>query len=126
MSHLSSPLKVTPTKRAPDHPPEHSAIVRFRRVPGELSKIFDLELALALALAKTGTGWYEGHELTADRTSGQLYMYGNDADELFATIRPVLERATGICDVVALLRYGDADDDAPRVSVVIEPQVSSS
>ena len=112
--------------RAPDHAPEHSAIVRFRRAPGELSKIFDLELALALALAKTGTGWYEGHELTADRTSGRLYMYGSDADVLFATIRPVLERATGIHDIVALLCYGDADSDAARATVVVEPRVSSS
>lgn len=107
-----------------DSAPEHAVIVRFRRSAGELSKIFDVELELALALAKSGTGWYEGHELTADRTSGHLFMYGPNADELLATIRPALERAAGIHDIVALLRYGESDTNSMRMSVAIDNKVT--
>lgn len=109
----------------PDTLDEHAVIVRFRRAPGELSRIFDIELAIALALAKSGAGWYEGHELTADRSSGHLFMYGPDADALLAAIRPALERAPGLHDIVALLRYGASDTESQRTSIVIENKATA-
>ena len=50
-------------------------------------------------------------------SDGTLYMYGPDADALFAAVKPVLASAACIRNVVATLRYGPPADDVRRVEV---------
>jgi hypothetical protein len=47
-------------------------------------------------------------------------MYGPDADQLFAVVRPVLEQSTAIRNAVATLRYGPPEDGVKSVEVRLE------
>jgi hypothetical protein len=53
-----------------------------------------LEDQLASAIEQRGLGEYDGNEVGAERTT--LYMYGPDAEKLFAGVEPVL-RAYPLC-----------------------------
>ena len=44
--------------------------------------------------------------LAVDGSDGTLYMYGPDADRLFAAIKPALEACAFMKGAVAKLRYG--------------------
>jgi hypothetical protein len=53
-----------------------------------------LEDRLSEALARQGTGEFDGNEIGPGETT--LFMYGADAEKLFATIEPLL-RAYPLC-----------------------------
>lgn len=67
------------------------------------------ERTLDSALESAGAGEVDGHEI--GNAEGVIWMYGPDADQLFAAIEPMLAQ----CPLPvkhALLRHGDVDDPA--------------
>ena len=76
--------------------------------PKERDAISDLEDQLEQAIGTASVGEFDGDEFGGGRCV--LYMYGPDADRLFATVEPIL-RATPVArGGFALKRYGEASD----------------
>src|SRR5579872_888610 len=71
--------------------PEQAVIVHFDYGNADWKPFFAFEKTLEDAISKSGVGDYDGNELAVDGSDGSLYMYGPDADKLFAVVKPVLE-----------------------------------
>lgn len=99
-------------------PPEHAVIVRFAYIGStDLAPLFALESQLEPAITAARVGEYDGNEVAVDGSHGNLYMYGPDADKLFAVVRPVLEKCSFMRGAVVRLRYGPPADGVREVTV---------
>ncbi len=101
---------------------DHAVIVHFDYGSTDLAPLFALEEQLEQAINDAGVGEFDGNEVAVDGSDGSLYMYGPDADRLFATVRPVLERSTAIRNAVATVRYGPPRDDVRSTKVPLNPR----
>ncbi len=100
---------------------EHAVIVYFDDYGGtNLDRLFALEDRLETAINKAGVGEFDGNEI-ATNGSGSLYMYGPDADALFAAVRPVLEATDFTRGARVMLRYGPPEDGVREVEVMLSP-----
>ncbi len=89
---------------------DQAVIVHFEYVADSINPLFDLEEQLVAAIAEAGVGEFDGNEIAVDLSDGSLYMYGSDADALFAVVQPLLVRAGLFRNVRATLRYGPPID----------------
>lgn len=85
----------------------------------EQDAIMELEQALQGAIEASGTGEFDGDEFGGGECL--LYLYGPDADALFAAIEPVLVRSPLAARGHAMKRYGDAGEPAVREARVTWP-----
>ena len=99
--------------------PEHAVIVQFAYGSTDLSRLFDLEERLERAIFAAGVGEFDGNEVAADGSDGTLYMYGPDADALFAAVRPALEASDFMRGARVRLRYGPAADIVREVEIIL-------
>ena len=95
--------------------PEQAVIVHFDYGNPDWKPFFAFEKTLEDAIGKSGVGDYDGNELAVDGSDGSLYMYGPDADKLFAIAKPILLSTTLLKNVTVTLRYGDVKDKLARV-----------
>jgi hypothetical protein len=98
---------------------EHAVIVTFDYGSTDLEPLFELEDQLEDDIDEAEAGEYDGNEIAADGSDGTLYMYGPDADALFAAVEETLRAATCIKNAVATLRYGPPEDGVKQVKVEI-------
>jgi hypothetical protein len=99
---------------------EQAVVVHFEH-SGDWADFFQWEPAITQAVSSAGYE-YDGNELAANGADGTIYMYGPDADKLFAVALPFLKRAPFLTHKVATLRYGAATDPQVQKKVVaIEP-----
>ena len=98
---------------------EHAVIVRFDYGSKDLAPLFEVEEQLEAAVEAAGAGEYDGNEIAVDGSDGFLYLYGPDADRLYAAIEDVLGGATCLKNAVATLRYGPPEDGVPQVQVKV-------
>jgi hypothetical protein len=92
-------------------PIEHAVIVKFAYIGStDLDPLFALEAQLESTITAARVGEYDGNEVAVDGSDGTLYMYGPDADKLFAAVRPVLEACSFMKGAVVKLRYGPPAD----------------
>ena len=91
---------------------EHAVIVSFRYGSTDLDPIFALSEQLEQAILAASAGEFDGNEVAADGSDGNLYMYGPDADRLFTVVRPILESAVFLQPARIKLRYGPAGSGA--------------
>ena len=97
---------------------EHAVIVTFTYIGStDLDPLFALELQLESAISAARVGEYDGNEVAVDGSDGTLYMYGPDADKLFAVVRPVLEACSFMKGATVKLRYGPPDDGVRESTV---------
>lgn len=89
---------------------EHAVIVHFEYAADNLAPLFELEEKLEEAIDAAGVGEFDGDEMAVDLSDGSLYMYGPDADALFAAVRPLLGGASCLRNVRATVRYGPPED----------------
>jgi hypothetical protein len=69
-------------------------IVHFEYGKPDGKPFLEFEKTLESAVNSSGIGSYDGNELAADGRNGTLYMYGPDADKLFALAKPILLSTT--------------------------------
>jgi hypothetical protein len=82
----------------------------------ECEAIADLAILLLQTIADHGVGEFDGEESGEGRCV--LFMYGPDADRLFAVVEPILKAAPLPREGFAIKRYGDVKDhDAVEVRV---------
>jgi hypothetical protein len=94
--------------------PDQAVLVHFEYGHKDWSQFFAFEKTLEEAITSSGAGDYDGNELAVDGSDGDMYMYGPDADKLYAVVKPRLEAATFLKNVVVTLRYGSVDDSSAR------------
>jgi hypothetical protein len=104
---------------APNPPPQHAVLVRFAYGSTDLSRLFAIEERLEQAIVEAGVGEFDGNEVAIDGSDGTLYMYGPDADALFAAVHPILLSTEFMRGARATLRYGPPGDGVREVEVVI-------
>lgn len=98
---------------------EHGVIVRFNYRLPDLTALREVEHNIEGAILRAGVGEYDGDEIAVSLSDGFLYMYGPDADRLFAVIRPVLESAPFMRGALVTLRYGPPGDGVLQTTVTI-------
>ncbi len=103
---------------APTQAPQQAVIVHFDYGRTDWAPFFVFEKELETQIAASGAGDYDGNELAVDGTDGTLYMYGPDADKLYAVARPILRSSALLKNVVVTLRYGGVDDKNARENTV--------
>ncbi len=103
----------------PTRLPGHAVLVHFAYGSTDLSRLFSLEDRLGAAIAAANVGEFDGNEVATDSRAGALYMYGPDADALFAVVRPALEASDFMRGARVQLRYGPPEDGVREVEVVL-------
>jgi hypothetical protein len=98
---------------------EHALVVHFEYGSTDLSRLFALEELIEQALTRHGVGEFDGNEMAVDGSDGYLYMYGPDADQMFAAVRPVLEGADFMRGARVTLRYGPPANGVREHQVVL-------
>lgn len=91
---------------------EQAVVVHFKYGNKDLGPLFALEDRLDAAIKAAKVGEYDGHEIAIDASQGTLYMYGPDADRLFAVAKPVLLETRFTSAAKVVLRYGPAGKGA--------------
>jgi len=94
---------------------EQAVIVNFDYGSSDWKPFFGFESTLQQAISKSGTGEYDGNELAANGSDGRMYMYGPDADKLFAVVKPLLLSTHLLKNIRVTLRYGAVSDKGARV-----------
>jgi hypothetical protein len=101
---------------------QQAVLVHFDYGSRDLTPFFQFEDRLEQAIKASGAGEYDGNELAIDGSDGTLYMYGPDADKLFAVVKPLLQSSQLLKNVVVTLRYGAVGDKTAReVKFVLAP-----
>jgi hypothetical protein len=99
--------------------PDHAVLVYFKYGSTDLSRLFALEERLEKAIVASRVGEFDGHEIAIDGSDGVLYMYGPDADALFAVVRPVLETVGFMNGAHVKLRFGPPEEGVKEKEVVL-------
>jgi len=81
-------------------------MVHFDYYPKDRARIRDLEHRLERAIKRAGVGELGETELHIDGNDGYLYMYGPDADRLYAVTRPILRSSSLMADAEVTKHYG--------------------
>ena len=98
--------------------PEHCVKLRFPFSETNLAPIYELEDALGDAISTATAGEFDGNDVGQGECI--LYMYGPDADALFAAIQPVITTHREMLSRGhALLRYGPPEDGVREVTIPI-------
>jgi hypothetical protein len=98
---------------------EQAVIVTFNYGEVDLTPLFALEERLEAAIANAGVGEYDGNEITTDLSNGFLYMYGPDAENLFAVVWPILASAKFMEGASVRMRFGPPVDETPEKLIVL-------
>jgi hypothetical protein len=104
---------------------DHAVIANFDYASESLDALFDVEEELEAAVTSAGVGEVDGHEIAMDLSDGSLYMYGPDAEALFAVVRPILERAECLRNIRVTLRLGSSEDEVPERVEMLDDSASS-
>lgn len=98
---------------------EHAVLVYFDYGSTDLGALFAVEETLERLIADAEVGELDGNEIAVDGSDGTLFMYGPDADALFAAIRPALEAVPFMRGARVVLRYGPPADDVSERTVTL-------
>jgi hypothetical protein len=104
---------------APSPPPEHAVLVRFAYGGSDLGPLFELEDRLREVLEAAHVGEYDGNEVASDGADGVLYMYGPDAEAVFAAVEPVLRDCDFMRAARVTLRFGPPGDGVAEREVTV-------
>ncbi|MGM0579984.1 MAG: hypothetical protein ACQETL_04855 [Bacteroidota bacterium] len=98
---------------------QHSVLVHFMYYKEELDELHELDDKLDKVINENGVGQYDWHEINMDMSDGTLFMHGPNAEELFKTIKPILEETDFTQGAWAVLRFGGLETDASEIEFQI-------
>lgn len=96
---------------------EHAVLVYVKPLADREIDLDEIEEPLVVAVERAGVGEFDGNELAADGSDAVLYLYGPDADTLWAAVDPVLRRAPLGAGSYAIKRYGPPGAEESRVAL---------
>jgi hypothetical protein len=98
---------------------DHAVIIHFNYLTNDLKALQILEGKLERAIQEKKAGEYDGHEIATDYSDGFLYMYGPNAENLFKSIKPILEETDFTKGATARLIFGTPGSGATELEVEI-------
>lgn len=99
---------------------EHCVIVHFDYGKESLDPLFELENRLESDLLDRTVGEYDGHEIATDYSDGFLYLYGENAEQLFKKIKHTLESTDFMAGARVKLRFGPPADGVKEIELTID------
>lgn len=108
------------SKEETPKPVEHAVIVRVpitaaNGTEEEIQRLMGLESELESAIVEAGAGEFDGNEVGEGEYV--YYMYGSDADRLFASVESLLRGHDPAKKGVAEVRYGGPGAEARKVAL---------
>lgn len=94
---------------------EHAVLVYFDYNLESSDPFYKLVDELIHYFHDNHLGEYDGHEMAMDNSDGSLYMYGNNAQDLFNGVEPILRKTDFLKGAVVVLRFGKLDDDKVQI-----------
>lgn len=82
---------------------QDSVIISFGKFNG-LDEVHKVDKKLFEAIPKD-IGCYDGHEVNMDDTDGRLFAYGRNAEQLFKSMKPILNEFDFLNDAVVYLEF---------------------
>ena len=107
----------TPASQGKKKAARHALVVEFKYGLKDLGPLREVEDRLDTAIKSASVGEYDGDEIATNLSDGFLYMYGPDADGLFAVVRRVLESAPFMWGAVVRVRYGPPGSRETKVTI---------
>jgi hypothetical protein len=96
-------------------PLEQAVMVHFEYGSVDWAPFFAFEETLRERVDSSGAGDYDGNELATSGKDGYLYMYGPNADKLYALAEPLLKSCALLKNATVTLVYGKlGDNSVPR------------
>jgi len=111
--------KLFGNKKVIDNDEEQAVFIHFTYGKKDMSALYKLRDELENAIEPNNLGDYDGHEIASDFSDGSIYMYGLDAELLFKTIKPILDKTDFMKGAKAKLIYGSPGSDAKRTIISI-------
>jgi hypothetical protein len=99
---------------------EQAVIVKFRCAWNDLDALHAIEDKLSDAIEVAGAGECDGHEVSLDFSEATFYLFGTNAEELFAIAKNVLEPEAFVLDAIATIRCGAPEGEGPERQVRIK------
>ena len=96
------------------HVQQHAVIAHFDYAADSLDALYDVEEELEAAINSAEVVEFDGNEIAVDLSDGSLYMYGPEAEALFAVVRPILAGAECLRNIRVTLRFGPPEEDVPE------------
>ncbi len=113
--HGLMPLFGRKKKQPPEPPSQHAVLVHIL-APSEGQLSLDvIEDPLIEAIEAAGVGEFDGNLIGPD--DAVLYMYGPDADRLFAAVEPTLRDARLPPGSYVVLQYGGPGSEERRIDL---------
>ena len=98
---------------------EQAVIVQFNFPAGSLDRIFEIEDQLASAVEEKSAGQLDGNEIAVDGRDNLFYLYGPDADKIYAAIEPVLLAWDMLSEARVHLRYGPPGPETKQKTITL-------
>ncbi|MXN89906.1 hypothetical protein GR160_01590 [Flavobacterium sp. Sd200] len=100
---------------------KQGVIIYFNYSHSNLEPLHELENKLRIELYNSKTGEFDGHQMALDLADGFLYFYGDSAEELFKTIKPLLLDAPFMKNAEVNLRFGsDGANGVSDIDFILE------
>lgn len=99
--------------------PQQAVIVKYNFRSTNMDRIFELEDQLAKVVEALPGCEFDGNEIAVDGRDNLFYMYGPDADKLYAAIEPVLLSSSVLSGAQVRLRYGTPGIDTPVKTITL-------
>lgn len=90
----------------------HLVVIQFFYGIENLNELHELEKQLDSNITGSALGKYQGHDLSMDFGDGYLYFNGKNADQIFQSIKPILEQHYFMDKSIATLRSGSFENPA--------------
>jgi len=87
-------------------------------------EIFAVQDDLTQAFGLHAVGMVDGNEIALDGSEALIYMYGHDAEAMFAVALPILKSHHATASGRAMLRFGGVADKGARIDIrlINDPQ----
>ena len=99
---------------------EHAVLINFNFDVEKLAEVHDIEEALGAAVESAGVGMCDGHDLAVGGGPSVIYLYGANADALFAEIEHILVASPILVGALIEKRFGPPEDSTRSEYVEIK------
>jgi hypothetical protein len=93
---------------------EQAVLIHLQASGVDFDRVVETEDELIAAVDEKGLGEVDGHELALDGSEVVYFVYGPDADALFAAVEAAIRRFPARQGSYVIKRYGDVDDPNAR------------
>jgi len=95
-------------------------IISFNKFNG-IDEIHELDIKLYKYIPKE-VGRYDGHEIAMDDSHGTLFAYGNNAEKLFKTMKPILSEYDFLNEARVYLCFNKDDETISNLEFIMNYQ----